>query len=745
MNSGRGISRRENSVEAAEPPELEIIEHCPDLPVSVPTVVNIPPLSETEDLTFLECALMIEEDRSPLLALMVMYTVLIADYVKAIGLTNARKVFNWSIARINSTNYAAFVNAMSSVVMLQSIKCIFLGLIESPYEIKISTALGGTLIQRPTIFKVLKKLGIMRSDTFFEVVPGDMKVKTFFTSKSGKFDEKGYNDFISPHFAVSDWCQFVFNIPKSINAFETRYNLVTKITAHGVTKQGKKLDNRTMTIKLSEATTLVSLSILHNTTDNISVLPNNYQWGEKDFSSTILSLLSHNFSVDIQMLESILPRVMMWNNHSFSDISDFSHDWRTTYSQFLLPTNSNFNLLPYGRTTQHQTRFVSQYKNVEIQRFLIPRDLFKICMYLPLKTPSVMYFNDKFYSKAFILPSIENSESIVYRMLIYQNEAHIKLCEDVAKNRKMLRNVEKSVIELVTLVKKNSVLAPAIEPVEPSTTSDDDSMVIKCRLKDIQHVATKTFQIVDRVLCDDRTKMCPVFDRLDDLDAQLSQKLSEVDEQMGDLVVGIESMTLGDSSQVTKVSHDPPCLDGNKIKVDSVPSPNPLPVQHEQINEPSASPKRIRMSVDDGQENGISPPPEETIYESDEGVPAPINPMEQKPEAGKSAITRSVEVAGVLPNPNTGKSVLKNPKDEKRIYVVKKPAGKSAVNQVSAMVEIPVVALSTQNPVLQHTLQGMPVVQVPKKDAVLPGSLNLLVNAKNSGPSGSSSKRRRAT
>ena len=203
-------------------------------------------------------------------------------------------------------------------------------------------------------------------------------------------------------------------------------------------------------------------------------------------------------------------------------------------------------------------------------------------------------------------------------------------------------------------------------------------------------------------------------------------------------------MTLGEGSLVTKVSQDPPCLDGvKKIKVDSVPSPNPLPVQHEKINEPSASPKRIRMSVDDGQENGISPPPEETIYESDEGVPAPINPMEQKPEAGKSAITRSVEVAGVLPN--TGKSVLKNPRDDKRIYVVKKPAGKSAVNQVSAMVEKPVVALSAQNPVLQHTLQGMPVVQVPKKDAVLPGSLNLLVNAKNSGPSGSSSKRRRAT
>ena len=99
--------------------------------------------------------------------------------------------------------------------------------------------------------------------------------------------------------------------------------------------------------------------------------------------------------------------------------------------------------------------------------------------------------------------------------------------------------------------------------------------------------------------------------------------------------------------------------------------------------------------------------------------------------AGKSAMNqmmKSVEAAEVLTS--AGKSVPKPLRDAKKLYVVPKSAGKSAVNQVTAMVKIPVVTPSATNPVLQHNLQGMPVVQVPEKDAVLPGSSNSLVNAK---------------
>jgi len=185
------------------------------------------------------------------------------------------------------------------------------------------------------------------------------------------------------------------------------------------------------------------------------------------------------------------------------------------------------------------------------------------------------------------------------------------------------------------------------------------------------------------------------------------------------------------------VSQDPPCLDGiTKIDIDPVPSPNPLSVKHEEISEPSASPKRSRMSVEDGQENGISPPPEETIYERMKVFQLRYLLWSRgQPEvlllAGKSAMNQMmkiVEAAEVLTN--AGKSVPKPLRDAKKLYVVPKSAGKSAVNQVTAMVKIPVVTPSATNPVLQHNLQGMPVVQVPEKDAVLPGSSNSLVNAK---------------
>jgi len=77
-------------------------------------------------------------------------------------------------------------------------------------------------------------------------------------------------------------------------------------------------------------------------------------------------------------------------------------------------------------------------------------------------------------------------------------------------------------VEIVSMIKKSSLLEPTNEPVKPSTESDtlfneEDSLIMRCQLSNIRHVATRTFQMVDRVLCDDRSKPCPLFDRLDDL------------------------------------------------------------------------------------------------------------------------------------------------------------------------------------------------------------------------------------
>ena len=642
MNSNRGFPVFEEEVEENDDLSDGEIIVIPPPPISDSITSNAILINETGEITFNDCLLMLDADRSGILALMIMYMVLIADFIDGVGNENACKVFNWSVDQVDQSNYTTFVNGMSSVVLMGSIKNIFLSLIEYPYEVIFTESDGTTLVQRPKIFKVLKRLGVLRADTKFGKVPADMSVQVYFTNKAGKLDENKFTNFLMPHFNIADFCQFAFAIPKTILSWETRFILLVNIVVAGITKKGKTLSNRKMTHKVNDSTTLLSLSLMHNTPNSENVLPEGYKWGQSDFICTILALVSDTYVIDRALVASMLPKVNMWNNHFLSDILAFSVKWSDYHIEFKDPKNGNFMLLPYARNVQKQSYFIPRFKNIEIQRFLLPKDIFSACRYLPVRTPQIMYFRDRHYTRAFVMPSIETSESIVYGMFQKQYEQYKTFHPIIIDNRNSLRDLKWCMEELMSMFEKSKLSAPLIEPDQTSTHAGalftpDHSIEIISKLGNIQKCTAKTYLVCDAALNMEKGKPSVLFDRMNDLETNFSAKMHE-------LTMSLEAIAINDRP-ATNARHKP-SSDLNVLHTPGV-----------EASDDTVSSKKRRLDDHDQTmdiqptedlENMDTPPPEDQIYVSDDDRSnLPVNPV---PSASSALPSNTVPSTSVPSN-----------------------------------------------------------------------------------------------